>query len=65
MNIIFEDFKKEYIYEATRLALCEFERERKYNPDIPAKDYEEHISKLNSQQKSRSKKCRGNNQFTQ
>lgn len=46
MNIIFEDFKKEYIYEATRLALCEFERERKYNPDIPAKDYEEHISKL-------------------
>ena len=39
MNIIFDDFKEEYIYEATRLALCECERERKYNPNIPIKDY--------------------------
>lgn len=46
MNIIFDDFKEEYIFEATKLALCEFEREIKYNPDIPAKDYKEHISKL-------------------
>lgn len=46
MYIIFDDFKKEYISEATRLAMCEFEREIKYNADIPVKDYEKHISKL-------------------
>lgn len=46
MNIVFDDFKKEYICEATRLALGEFERERKYNPDMPLRDYEKHISKL-------------------
>ena len=46
MNIVFDDFKEEYICEATRLALREFEREMRYNSDIPAKDYEKHISKL-------------------
>ena len=46
MNIIFDDFKKEYICEATRLAVCEFESERNNNPDIPIKNYEKHISRL-------------------
>ena len=46
MNIVFDDFREEYICEATRLALREFEREMRYNSDIPAKDYEKHISKL-------------------
>lgn len=46
MKIIFEEFKNEYVSEATKLALSEFEQERKHIPDLPVKDYEKRISKL-------------------
>lgn len=43
MTLIFERFTENYIEDAVKLALCEFEKERESCPDIPMEDHSDKI----------------------